>query len=184
MSVVRTFVVFGVGIIAGGIIGGYATAVVYGERPTPSLAALPACPACPACPSPARRPREEPGPAEPETAVEVSPSGAPEEIDLGSEPARPGLPAQAVRIASAGFGREIQACLTKETEGTALFDLTVTATSGVGHLREVTLLKADPKLKALEPCFLEAAQRVQFAWPQGEGESKLRYPLVLTAPSP
>ncbi|MFO0725029.1 MAG: hypothetical protein U1E65_14715 [Myxococcota bacterium] len=184
MSVLRTFVVFGVGILVGGVVGGYATTVVYGERPTAVEPKFPACPPCPACPvaSPSIA-EESPHPDSPDEVV-VAPSGGPEEVDVGSEPARPGLPSQAVKIASSAFGREIQSCLTKEVEGTALFDLTVTATSGIGHLREVVLIKADPKLKALEPCFLEAAKRVQFGWSQGEGESKLRYPLMLTAPSP
>lgn len=188
VSALRTFLVLGFGLLAGGIIGGYATSLVYGQREAPrppppqvTPTGAPSCPPCPVCP-----------PSRPDLAAQDAPEvDAPEEVppleelELPQEAARPGLPASAVRLASTGFQREIAPCIQQARDtalaGTLLLDLTVTATGGIGHIRDVGVVRREGSVEALETCLVEAAGRVQFDWGSGDGESKLRYPVQVGA---
>lgn len=180
VSALRTFVLLGFGFLAGGLVGGYAVSVVYGDgdRPATTPPQTAPCPVCPVCAP--QRPIEDPG-RTPDEQVEPEEIEPPEEIEVPQEATRPGLPASAVRLASGGFQRESATCIEQAnaagTNGSLLLDLTVTATGGIGHIRELGVVKKTGEVGALETCLGEAAKRVQFEWRSGEGESKLRYPV-------
>jgi hypothetical protein len=196
VSALRTFSTLGVGLIAGGVIGAYAMTVVYGPHAPiePTKLQCPPCPACavasaaacPVCPGPdddtAPGASASPSPADTVTAA------TPETLDIPTEPRLPGLPASALRLASAGFTREIAPCLEKARadglRGTVLLDLTVTSTGSVGHIPAVELVRADATAADVGPCLVEAARRVHFEWRDEDGQTRLRFPVALTDPSP
>lgn len=193
VSALRTFLTLGVGLIAGGVVGAYAMTVVYGDRSAaldPSRMQCPPCPAIAAAPSPTPcpiRPDDATGPsasASPETVT----AEAPEALEVPTEPRLPGLPASALRLASAGMAREIEPCVTAARAanhtGTILLDLTVTSTGSVGHIPAVEVVRADPEVADLGPCLTQAARRVHFEWRDEDGQSRLRFPIAITAPSP
>ncbi len=195
VSALRTFLTLGVGLIAGGVVGAYAMTVVYGQRSTslePSKMQCPPCPACttaaapcPICPAPGDDGTARPAPASPAPDETVE-AIVPETLD--AIPRLPGLPASALKLASAGFAREIEPCMEKaRTEGlrgTLLLDLTVTSTDAVGHIPAVELVRADPTAAGIHACLVEAAGRVHFEWKDEDGQTRLRFPVQLTDPSP
>jgi hypothetical protein len=176
VSGLRTFLVLGVGLIVGGLAGAWATSAVHGsggERPPGPSSACPPCPVCSA---------EKPAlPPVPERDVDEIAAEDEPEVDLPSDPARAGLPASAVKLASAGLQREIAACLAlpevQGEYGALLLDLTITATGGIGHIREVGVVRREGEISRVEACIDEGARRVQFDWGGGDGESRLRYPV-------
>lgn len=178
VSSLRTFLAVGSGVIAGGILGAYVTTTIYGERvdvpPAPAPVLCPPCPVCRAVSSSTE--------AEGLRAVvpAVDPDQPPPEVEV-PEIARPGLPASAVRMASAAFEREVAPCLSGGGggEGMVVLELTVTATGGIGHIRELEITRREGMVGEIEACAGEAARRVQFEWPSGDGESKLVMPLKL-----
>lgn len=208
VSALRTFLTLGVGLIAGGVVGAYGMTVVYGQRSSimePAKMQCPPCPACtaasaapcPICPS---GPAADLDPGAPLPEDGRTPSGTqatpgteetvvadtPESLDV--IPRLPGLPASALKLASAGFSREIVPCLEKAQadglRGTVLLDLTVTSTDAVGHIPLVELVRADPSAADIHPCLVEAARRVNFEWRAEDGQTRLRFPVQLTDPSP
>lgn len=93
------------------------------------------------------------------------------------------MPASAIQMASAALKRELEPCIkSAEAEGisgTLLLDLTITATSGVGHIQGADVVDTKGAVDGIEECLLDAAARVQFDWTQADGETKLRYPVRL-----
>lgn len=193
----------GVGLIAGGVIGAYAMTVVYGAHAPlePTKLQCPPCPACavataapcPVCPAgnddTAAAGGASPAPGDPAPSPgDTVAAGTPDTVDVPPEPRLPGLPASALRLASAGFTREIAPCLEKARadglKGTILLDLTVTSTGSVGHIPAVELVRADPTAADVGPCLVEAARRVHFEWRDEDGQTRLRFPVALTDPSP
>jgi len=186
----RTFLPLGVGLIAGGVIGAYAMTVVYGQHQRGPEPAKVICPPCPACVAPPPSPGVASAGGEDDTTPETGPSpgasatpAGPETLDLPTEGRVPGLPSSALKLASSGFTREIAPCLdqarTENMSGSLLVDLTVTSTDGIGRIRDLGVIKADATAAGLQPCLLEAARRVHFEWTNGDGESRLRYPIGL-----
>lgn len=188
VSMQRTFGVLAFGLLAGGVVGAYATTTVYGQRspppPAPKAAACAPCPVCPTCPPPV-------------DCAAPPAVGSDEITDLVEAPADPvvglepeigaqqwrgaGLPASAIGMASKALSREIQPCLQTAREagasGSMVLDLTVTATGGVGHIRHAEVASSDTEDPDLAPCLIGAAGQVQFDWPDADGESRLRYPV-------
>ena len=80
----------------------------------------------------------------------------------------------------------MQPCIATAREagaaGSLLLDLTVTASSGVGHISSTDIAVRETTDEAIGPCLLEAAERVQFDWPSADGQSQLRYPVRIGSP--
>jgi hypothetical protein len=196
----KSLLFLGFGLVAGGILGAYATSTLYTSREEKEAAMVLAtkCPACPACPTAASLPIR-PAPEAPDdldtpvaslkkgstatgtgAAAGTSPAKGEE---LPTAPQKPGLPASAIKLASEALKREIAPCIeaakTADGHGTFVLDLVVTATSGIGHIRSASLGSVSGSLAGLDACALESARRVQFAWPEDDGESRLRYPVQL-----
>jgi hypothetical protein len=181
-------------LIAGGILGAYVTSSIYGSKEEHEAAVLGTvkCTPCPVCqaavPSPSTLPIK-PAPEEdddnptphPRTSTKSGVKSASAEPDL--QPGRPGLPASAIKLASEALRRELGPCIetarAADGHGSLVLDLVVTATSGIGHIRSAALASVSGALGGLDGCAIEAAKRVQFAWTEDDGESKLRYPVTL-----
>ena len=180
----RTFLVLAFGLICGGIIGAYATTTVYGKRRVAAPQPAPSCPACPVCPTcPPPVDCDAPPPV-------VSPTAPARMFDDPEDPIpdpgasrRPGLPASAIGLASRALMRAIEPCRTSSTgpdeSGSLLLELTITATSGVGHIRQTDVNQSEGDLEVFQSCVLEAAAEVQFEWTGEDGESRLKYPVRL-----
>jgi len=168
------------GLLSGGIVGAYATTTVYGRRQqSEPVKTCPVCPVCEVCPPPADCAVPPPIPVGPPPSIgsiEIEP--LPVDPDA---PPKPGLPATAIGLASAGLRREIEPCLeaarARSARASLLLDLTVTATSGIGHIRAVDVVRAEGDAEELAGCLVSAATRVQFDWSQDDGESRLKYPI-------
>jgi hypothetical protein len=178
VSWLRTFVALGFGLFAGGIVGGYAITVVYGvgaprvEKPS----------TCPPAPAPSCPPCELA--ATPDTVEELPDAGTSTVVLPGYEaprPKLPGLPTSAVRLASQGVEREVQACAAGlgQAEGTVIVDFTITATAGQGFLRAVRVVRTDRRAVDLLECVERGLPKVRFEWGGSDGETRLRYPLLV-----
>ena len=180
----RTFVVLAFGLLCGGVIGAYATTTVYGKRQPTVTVAPGECPACPAC-------RECPKPVDCETPPPVVSADDPpglleEEYDLGvGGTPKTGLPATAIGLASAAFGEQIGPCMgqarSDAVHGSLLLDLTVTTTAGRGRILNAQIAQSEGPVDELADCVKGAVTGVGFDWPHADGESRLRYPIVVTA---
>jgi hypothetical protein len=172
------------GLIVGVILGAYVTSSIYGSKEEKEAAIIGAvkCPQCPVCPAPTAplkeaREDEEEAPS----GLPVKTSTRPREIEVPS--GRPGLPASAIRLASEALKRELQPCVETARAGGAhgavVLDLVITATSGLGHIRQASLANMEGALAGFEGCAIDAAKKVQFEWHEDDGESRLRYPVQL-----
>jgi hypothetical protein len=173
------------GLIAGVVLGAFVTSSIYGTKEEKEAAIIGAvkCPPCPTCPAPSVPPKEaredeEDAPG----SLPMKTSTRAREIELPT--GRPGLPASAIKLASEALRRALEPCIETARAGGAhgavVLDLVITATSGIGHIRQASMSNIEGAFGGFEGCAIDAAKKVQFEWHEDDGESKLRYPVQLS----
>ncbi len=181
MAHVGMLVVSGLTFVLGGAAGIMLTRTIYGVEggqvspaPPPVVAACPppSCAPCPVCQEPTETAVVPPPITE--TATLAAPG--PKPLDLG--PAKAGLPAQAISLASGAVTGQLGPCLnTPNANGTLVLELTVTATGGQGFIREVLIGRRTGNVAPVEDCVLVGAKRARFDWAGADGELKFKLPV-------
>lgn len=154
---------------------------LYGvtESIEPSAPELLECPPpqCPPC-NPDNRTDAELWEALPETW-----SANERQVVPSDRPTIPGLPASAIAVARRAVEASIAECpISKDpyrNTSVALLHLTITVTSGRGHIREAWVYPQEHANAVVADCLSNAARKAGFEWTGADGEITLKLPVSL-----
>lgn len=172
----KTFFVAGASLILGAGLGAFVTQTIYGgpaERVDPSPERKFVCPEPKPCICPPPVDCGERG-VVPDGAEPVGEIAAIEVPDTS----RPGLPASALKLATAAVREAIAPCLvdTEGLGGHVLLRLTVTSTGGQGFIRAAEVEQTSGEVADVPECVSAYARRAKFDF-EPEGETELKLPL-------
>ncbi|MEM7675751.1 MAG: hypothetical protein AAF449_07070 [Myxococcota bacterium] len=178
MSSVRLLTVAAASLLTGGALGSYATSALLGgaaeqvrPAPPPPVAE---CKCDPQAPPPVD-PLAGRGITEGLTEIE---GGAP--ADRQGQGVLPGLPPSALNRARSEAQRLLTPCAASPDalgEGTLVLELTVTATGGVGFIKQAQVVDLSGDAEWARSCVMDQVRRVRFDWSGADGQQTLKLPL-------
>lgn len=166
-------------LVAGGAAGAYATRTIYGSVES---VAVPSAVRAPECPPPPPPPLCPPPPDCGELGVVPrgdAPSGAVLEDPVEPPaPAKPGLPASAIRLGTQAVEQAVAACRGEgDADGALVLDLTLTATGGVAFISDAQIVRRSGQVESVEACVRDRAREARFAYGAAEGEARFKVPV-------
>ncbi len=176
---VKLLTVAGVSMLAGGMLGSYATSALLGggqPRVSPMPDPAPVVAEC-------KCDDQERPPVDPLESGRL-PEGLTEIPGDPGEQALPGLPVKALELARAQAQRELKPCLSSAdglSEGTLVLTLTVTATGGQGFIREAAVTASSGDAEWAKDCVIERSRAVRFEWSGADGQQTLKLPIRVGA---